>query len=164
MNTSLHRHLKKSVLVVSHAVAVLVGAGAGIYYLPIAIAAHSPASADDIALEALKASYRGEFIRSLKGSDTLHWGDGQVFIGEHAVSFSGELSPGPDYKLYLSPEFVETDADFERLKGRMVRVGDIRTFKGFLVPLPATIDPEAYDTVIVWCETFHKFITSARYR
>ena len=27
----------------------------------------------------------------------------------------GKLAPGPDYKLYLSPEFVETEADFKRL-------------------------------------------------
>jgi len=36
----------------------------------------------------------------------------------------GKLVPGPDYKLYLSPEFIETEADFNRLKATMVRVGD----------------------------------------
>jgi hypothetical protein len=74
------------------------------------------------------------------------------------------LSPGPDYKLYLSPEFVETEADFKRLKPTMVRVGDVKTFKNFLVTVPEAVDPARYNTVIVWCETFSQFITAAKYR
>ena len=76
----------------------------------------------------------------------------------------GRVAPGPDYKLYLSPEFVETEADFKRLKPRMARVGEVKTFENFIVPLPAGIDPAAYNTVIVWCESFSQFITAARYR
>jgi hypothetical protein len=59
---------------------------------------------------------------------------------------------------------VETEADFARLKPRMARVGDVRTFENFVVPVPATIDPGAYNTVIVWCESFSQFITAAKYR
>ena len=76
----------------------------------------------------------------------------------------GKVAPGPDYKLYLSPEFVETEADFERLKPQMARVGDVRTFDNFMVPVPASIDPERYSTVVVWCESFGEFITAASYR
>ena len=65
----------------------------------------------------------------------------------------GKLAPGPDYKLYLSPEFVETEADFLRLKPKMVRVGDVKTFENFIVPVPAGVDPARYSAVIVWCET-----------
>jgi hypothetical protein len=46
----------------------------------------------------------------------------------------------------------------------MVRVGDVKTFKNFLVPLPETVDPARYTTVVVWCESFSQFITAARYR
>jgi hypothetical protein len=67
-------------------------------------------------------------------------------------------------KLYLSPEFVETEADFKRLKSRMVRVGDVRTFENFVVSVPENIDISRYDTVIVWCESFGQFITAAKYR
>lgn len=76
----------------------------------------------------------------------------------------GKLAPGPDYKLYLSPEFVETEADFNRLKSEMVRVGDVKTFENFLVPVPESIDPAAYNTVVVWCESFGQFITAAKYQ
>ncbi len=76
----------------------------------------------------------------------------------------GRVAPGPDYKLYLSPEFVETEADFARLKPKMARVGDVKTFENFIVPVPASVDVTQYDSVIVWCETFSQFITAARYR
>lgn len=46
----------------------------------------------------------------------------------------------------------------------MVRVGDVRTFDNFVVPVPAAIDVDGYNTVIVWCEAFGQFITAAKYR
>jgi hypothetical protein len=64
----------------------------------------------------------------------------------------------------LSPEFVETEIDFNRLKSSMVRVGDVETFKNFLVPVPEAVDVERYNTVVVWCESFGQFITAARYK
>ena len=76
----------------------------------------------------------------------------------------GAQSPGPDYKLYLSPRFVETEDDFNGLKPDMVRVGDVRTFENFIVELPQNVDPAEYNSVIVWCEAFGQFITSARYQ
>jgi hypothetical protein len=111
-----------------------------------------------------RAQYKGQFRRDLKDSDPLHWGEGTVSIGRDAVSLEGRIAPGPDYKLYLSPEFVETEADFVRLKPRMARVGDVKTFDNFIVPVPPTIDPGQFTTVIVWCESFNQFITAARYK
>lgn len=100
----------------------------------------------------------------LVATHILHWGEGTVLVNATNIGLVGELAPGPDYKLYLSPEFVETEADFLRLKPGMARVGDVKTFKNFLVPIPATIDPSRYNTVIVWCEAFGQFISAARYR
>ena len=82
----------------------------------------------------------------------------------HRLTCLGRLAPGPDYKLYLSPEFVETEADFARLKGRMMRVGDVKTFDNFVVRVPESVDISRYNTVIVWCESFGQFITAAKYR
>ena len=76
----------------------------------------------------------------------------------------GRIAPGPDYKLYLSREFVETEADFGRLKPKMVRVGDVKTFENFVITVPESIDPSSFDTVIVWCESFGEFITAASYK
>ena len=150
-------------LVFSHALVAAVGFALGIYLLPILTAPAAP-SAAEVAAQATPAAYTAQFRRELKDSDLLHWGEGTVSIGPKAIAFTGKLAPGPDYKLYLSHEFVETRADFIRLKERMVRVGDVRTFENFIVPVPESIDPARYTTVIVWCEAFGQFITAARYR
>ena len=110
------------------------------------------------------AAYKGEFRRNLKDSDLLHWGEVTVMIGPTVIALIGRLAPGPDYKLYLSPEFVETEADFIRLKPRMARVGDVKTFENLIVPVPGSIDIQRYAAVVVWCETFGQFITAARYK
>lgn len=155
--------MKKLLLLVSHAAALAIGFALGVYFLPILIAPPAP-SATEISAQAGVASFTGQFRRDLKDSDALHWGEGTVSIGPAAIGLAGRLAPGPDYKLYLSPEFVETEADFQRLKPQMVRVGDVKTFENFLVPVPSSIDPARYTTVIVWCESFGQFITAAKYR
>jgi Electron transfer DM13 len=154
---------RTAVLLASHAIALLVGFGAGIYALPILTAPTGP-SAEQVALAAAGGMFSGEFRRDLKDSDALHWGEGTVSVSPQQIVFTGRLAPGPDYKLYLSPEFVETEADFNRLKPTMLRVGDVKTFVNFIVALPAGADPARYTSVIVWCETFSQFITAARYR
>ena len=150
-------------LVASHLTTLAIGFALGIYLLPILIAPDAPTR------QAIQSSmpstlWTGEFRRNLKGSDALHWGEGTVSVGKKSVSLVGRLAPGPDYKLYFSTEFVETKADFLRLKPQMVRVADVKTFDNFLVSLPAGFDPSKYTSVIVWCETFGQFITAAKYR
>ena len=155
--------MKKLLLLATHAAALALGFALGVYFLPVLIAPTSP-SAAELSAQASTATWTGRFRRDLKDSDALHWGEGTVSVSASAIALAGELAPGPDYKLYLAPEFVETEADFQRLKPAMVRVGDVRTFDNFIVPVPAGIDPAGYTTVIVWCETFSQFITAARYR
>lgn len=155
------RHLL--LLLLSHGLIGGAGFATGIYALPILIAPPAP-SADLVSTAAASATYAAEFRRDLKDSDALHWGQGKVSIGAEAVSLMGKLAPGPDYKLYLSPAFVETEADFKRLKPQMALVGDVKTFNNFLVPVPPGVNPSAFNSVIVWCETFGEFITSAQYR
>ena len=155
--------MKKLLLTASHLLALAVGFALGVYLLPILVAPEAPSQAE-VSAQAGSATFHGQFRRDLKDSDALHWGEGSVSLSRQAITLMGKLAPGPDYKLYLSPEFVETEADFRRLKSSMVRVGDVKTFENFIVPVPATIDPAAYTTVVVWCETFNEFITSAAYR
>lgn len=151
------------VLLFTHALALGLGFAAGIYVLPLLIAPPAP-DAQALAQAASGALYTGDFRRNLRDSDALHWGEGRVSIGASRIVLQGRLAPGPDYKLYLSPEFVETEADFLRLKPGMLRVGDVRTFDNFIVELPPGVDPSRFNTVIVWCESFRQFITAARYR
>ena len=155
--------MKTLLLVASHLVVLAIGFALGVYALPILIAPAAPTTAE-VSAQAKTARYTGQFRRDLKDSDALHWGEGAVSVGPKNIVFEGELAPGPDYKLYLSPSFVETEADFKRLKPQMVRIADIKTFKNFAVALPETADIEAYNSVIVWCETFSQFITAAKYK
>jgi hypothetical protein len=154
---------KPLVLFATHVAACALGFAGGLYALPILIAPPAPEDADLTAV-ASQARYTGQFRRDLEGSDRLHWGEGTVTVGRDAIALQGMLAPGPDYKLYLSPEFVETEAQFLRLKDRMVKVGDVRTFDNFVVALPEAVDPSAYNSVVVWCESFDQFITAAKYR
>ena len=155
--------MKKLLLLATHLAALAIGFAAGIYVLPILIAPAGPTTAQ-VGEQVGATAFTGQFRRDLKDSDALHWGEGTVSVGARSIGLAGRLAPGPDYKLYLSPEFVETEADFQRLKPKMVRVGDVKTFENFVVPVPAGVDPARFTAVIVWCETFSQFITAARYR
>jgi hypothetical protein len=154
---------KTLLLAASHLIVAAIGFAGGIFALPILIAPSAP-STEEIKAATTQVQFTGEFKRELKDSDAFHWGEGVVSIGPNAISLAGKLAPGPDYKLYLSPEFVETEADFNRLKKNMVRVGDVKTFENFVVAVPAGVEPAKYSAVVVWCETFSQFITAAKYR
>ena len=151
------------VLLLTHGMIALVGFAAGVYALPLLTAPPAPGD-PEIRAMAAEAQFTGQFRRDLEDSDLLHWGEGTVSVSTDTISLLGKLAPGPDYKLYLSPEFIETEADFNRLKSGMVRVADVDTFLNFAVSVPAGIDPSDYNSVIIWCEAFGQFITSARYR
>ena len=155
----------KSVLIstTTHLFALGFGFALGIYMLPILIAPASP-SVSDVEQASATAQYSATFQKDLQDSDAFHWGEGRVTIGAQHITFRGELAPGPDYKLYLSPQFVETEAEFKRLKSSMVRVGDIKTFDAFVIDIPSQVDVSQYQAVIIWCETFGEFITAAKYR
>jgi hypothetical protein len=129
--------MRKLLLIGSHLLALAIGFVLGIYTLPILIAPAAP-SAAEVAAQADKASFKGQFRRDLRDSDALHWGEGTVSVSRTIIALAGELAPGPD--------------------------GDVKTFKNFLVAVPEAVDPARYNTVVVWCETFSQFITAAKYQ
>ncbi|WP_419909964.1 DM13 domain-containing protein [Hoeflea sp.] len=150
-------------LLISHGAAVAIGFALGIYFLPILTAPPAP---DAAVLEqtAQDAQYTAQFDRELRGSDFLHWGEGTVSLTPTKIVHEGRLAPGPDYKLYLVREFVEHEDDFLPLKDASPRLGDIKSFEGFIVDVPEDVNVDDYNTVLVWCETFGEFITAAKYR
>ncbi|MEW7008569.1 DM13 domain-containing protein [Lentilitoribacter sp. EG35] len=148
---------------ITHGIALGIGFAGGIYALPILIA---PPSVDRAMLEtsAKDATYQTSFIRELKGSDFLHWGEGDVSISMDKIVHQGTMAPGPDYKIYLTKEFVEDEDSFNAIKASSLQVGEVKTFDGFIADLGNDVDVEAYNTVVIWCETFGEFITAAKYR
>ncbi|MFN8828511.1 MAG: DM13 domain-containing protein [Labrys sp. (in: a-proteobacteria)] len=155
--------LRWIILLTSHSIVLAIGFALGIYFLPILIAPDGPDKAI-VAEVAQKALYTGEFRRGLKGNDFVHWGEGTVSISATKIVHVGRLAPGPDYKLYLVPTFVEDEQQFLAIKNTAQRIGDIKSFEGFLIDVPATVNVDDYTTVLVWCETFSEFITAAKYR
>ena len=147
----------------THGAALAVGFGLGIYALPILIAPDAP-STEVLQQQARSALHTAEFTRELRGSDFLHWGEGKLSVTPTQVIHEGKLAPGPDYKLYLTPGFVEHEDEFNPIKADSLLVGDIKTFDGFIVDLPQGVDVSAYNTAVVWCETFGEFITAAQFK
>lgn len=147
----------------THAAALAAGFALGIYLLPILTAPDAP---DRAVLEerARDALFTTEFSRDLRGNDFLHWGDGTVAITPTQIVHNGRLAPGPDYKLYLVDRFVAHEDEFLPVKATARLVGDVKSFDGFLLSIPEGVDVAAYNTVLIWCESFSEFITAARYR
>ncbi|WP_306143328.1 DM13 domain-containing protein [Roseibium sp. MMSF_3412] len=150
-------------LLCSHGAVLAVGFALGVYFLPILTEPQGPDEAV-LAEAAAGAQYQASLTRDLAGSDFLHWGEGTVSISPDQIVHKGELSPGPDYKLYLVKEFVEDEAGFLSVKDTAVQLGDVKTFDGFIVDVPADVSIDDYTTVLVWCEAFGEFITAAKYR
>lgn len=150
-------------LLVSHGLVLLAGFALGIYLLPILTEPVGP-SQEAVESAADTAQFTGQFRRDLEDSDALHYGEGVIYVSPRVIAFQGRISPGPDFRLYLSPEFVETEEGFKARKHTMIEVGLVRSFDRFMLDVPASIDVGDFTTAIVWCESFGQFITAAEYQ
>lgn len=147
----------------THLIAGAIGFALGIYLLPILTAPEGPHAAI-LEQQSASATYTGTLTRDLAGSDFLHWGEGTLSLTETQLIHMGELAPGPDYRAYLTPSFVEDEAGFEAIKDTSLNLGKVDTFNGFILDLPAGTDVENYSAIVIWCERFGEFITAAEYR
>lgn len=151
--------MKKMILAATHISCLALGFALGIYMLPILTQPESPdiavieASLDEVSFR------KATFDRNRKDSDAFHWGEGELRIYQDTVVFEGVLSPGPDYRLYLTSDYIETESEFLAIKDQSLQVGRISTFEGFVLEVPG-VGNRAFDHVVVWCETFGQFITS----
>jgi hypothetical protein len=148
---------------ITHSMALALGVMLGFYLLPILTEPEGP-SVSEVTYSSQQALYKTRFHKEVAGSDLLHWGEGDVSISKASISLMGSLAPGPDYFLYLTKNLVDSRESFLEIKADSLKVGPIRTFDNFIVPLDESVDLEQYAAVVVWCETFSQFITSASYR
>ncbi|MCR9259231.1 MAG: DM13 domain-containing protein [Pseudomonadaceae bacterium] len=151
------------VLVISHGVVLAIGFALGTYFLPVLTAPPTPPSAM-LSAQAQGALFKAEFTRELRGSDFLHWGEGEVSLTDSQIVHEGRLAPGPDYKAYLVDGFVEHENEFLQRKNEAQLVGDVKTFDGFILELAEGVDLTRFNTVVIWCEAFGEFISAAQYR
>ena len=139
---------------------LIIGFGLGVYFLPILTAENG---LDEATIASLSSSIErsGVFTRDLQDSDAFHWGEGKINVSAKRIWLEGKVAPGPDYRLYMTPRFVETEADFLAIKAQSVEVASIKAFENFSVDVPMTVDVSGYPALIIWCEAFGQFITSA---
>ena len=135
--------------------------GLGAYFLTILTAG---LSLDQAALQALASSAERQdrFVRDLPGSGALRRVDGTIVVNANKIWFDGTVSPGPDYRLYLLPEFVDDGAAFLAITAESRQIGAVKTFENFALGLPLAIDLDEYDAVVIWREAFEQFFTVAR--
>jgi len=150
-------------LIFSHGAVLAIGFALGVYFLPILTA---PKSADLSQIEQVVSNpvYKAEFKKGQRGNDFFHWGEGQLVITNNEIALKGKVAPGPDYKIYLTKKFVEHEDEFLPIKQNALYVADLKVFENFIVPLDKKINFEDYNTIIIWCEAFKEFITSAKYK
>jgi hypothetical protein len=155
---------KKIILLISSYIIVFVlGFGLGIYLLPILTSPKS-VNIDKIIKLEKNTLYKTVFVRDLKGSDLFHWGEADVSVSKNEIIVNGSIAPGPDYKLYLTKEFVEQEEEFLSIKDNSRYVAEVKTFKNFVITVPEDIDINDYNTIVIWCESFSEFITAAKYK
>ena len=163
--TSLMAFIPRYVLlfgVVKFCAGLVIGFGLGVYFLPILTAEKGR---DTLAIEAFSQSAlrQGTFVRDLPGSDGLHWGDGVIMVSADEFWLDGEILPGLDYRLYLTPKYVETGAEFLKIKADSTQIGSIKAFESFALDIPAGgVEARNFPAVLIWCEAFGQFITAAR--
>ena len=155
---------KKIILLISSYIIVFVlGFGLGIYLLPILTSPKS-VNIDKIIKLEKNALYKTLFVKDLKGSDLFHWGEAKVTVSKNEIIVNGSIAPGPDYKLYLTKEFVEQEEEFLFIKDKSKYIAEVKTFKNFVITIPENIDINDYNTIVIWCESFSEFITAAKYK
>jgi hypothetical protein len=155
---------KKIILLISsYAIVFVLGFGLGIYILPILTAPKS-VDIDRIIKFEENALYKTSFVKDLKGSDLFHWGEADVSVSKYEITVNGSIAPGPDYKFYLTKEFVEEEEEFLSIKDNSRYVAEVKTFKNFVITVPEDIDINDYNTIVIWCESFNEFITAAKYK
>jgi len=147
---------------------LIIGFGLGVYFLPILTAEKG---LSDTELAELTSSAQaetqlrtGEFVRDLEGSDAFHWGEGTIHVRDDRIWLDGSIAPGPDYRLYLTKGQFTTRDSFLAAKSQALQVAPIKAYKNFSIEVPDGLDISEYDAVIIWCEAFSAFITSASIR
>ena len=182
------RHIILSILViglVKFCVGLVIGFGLGVYFLPI-LTAEQGLSAEELA--ALQKSHgvtpqakqeatqvkpvssttsdtpplrKGVFDPEHPASDFAHWGDGEIYVTDQQIWLDGKISPGPDYRLYLTKGQVTGVDDFLSRKSESAQIAPIKAYENFIVPVPDGVNVADYDAVLIWCEAFSAFIASA---
>ena len=104
------------------AAGLVIGFALGVYFLLILI---EEKGLDTAALAQLEASTErsGTSARDLPGSDAFNCCEGTVRASDTCIWLEDKISPGPDYRLYLTPSLATDEASFLKIEDQSVQVG-----------------------------------------
>jgi hypothetical protein len=145
---------------------VAAGAAAMLIAYPFLFPPPVAADAAPVARAGAAPASTFRFDEAAPGRDPVHWADGSgSLIAAEAgwvlrLDANFKAGPGPNFWIYLNTRAVGDESDF-LADAKRVRLAPLRAFEGaqnYLVP--ATIDPKAFHSVTVWCESFGAYIAS----
>ncbi|MGB1394512.1 MAG: DM13 domain-containing protein, partial [Candidatus Puniceispirillaceae bacterium] len=84
-----------------------------------------------------------------------------IYVSEERIWLDGSIAPGPDYRLHLTKGQYTTRDGFLAARSDALQIAPIKAYKNFSVRVPDGVDIADHDAVIIWCEAFSAFITSA---
>lgn len=139
------------------------GAGIGVGFFIFPFVFPPPAANDTLNTDELTAIVaKGKFIHA-NTMDPVHYGSGGVTVLQRTVFLESdfEVGPGPKFHVYLVPKAsVRRAGD---VKGTdFIDLGRLRAFKGSQkYTIPATININDYQSVVIWCAAFGVLISPA---
>ena len=98
------------ILIATHLAMLAMGFAGGVYTLPI-LTAPRPRTRRPCGPSQPRRSTQGVWPAISKAA-TCFTGEGEIRVSRDRIAHIGRLAPGPDYKLYLAPRFVDTKEAF----------------------------------------------------
>lgn len=156
-------------IIIALVVGVIIGVAATVFVYPFIFP--PPQVNEKIEnIQSKKLIAHGKFIHP-NPLDPIHWGKGNVSIYSHRngvlreVYFAKDfqVGPGPAFYVYLSQGVnIRNNSEFKKYQSSNVELSVLKSFKGSqLYKIPSKINLQKFQSVVVWCKTFHQLITSA---
>ena len=138
------------------AAGLVIGSAVGVYFLPFLT---EEKRLDTAALAQLEASaeWSGTFAGHLRGFDAFHWGEGTVRASDTRIWLEGKISPGPDYRLCLTPSLATDEASLLKIGDQSVQVGEVKAFSNFSLDVPPGITIGDYPAVLTVVRGIRRF-------
>lgn len=142
------------------------GFGLGIYLFPFIF---PPPAGTDVLTQTEQQTpvfATGTFIHA-DPSDRVHWGEGNVTVLKNEIYLNPnfKVGPGPDYRVLLVKKAgIKTKEEMVQLikDKQFVEVSGLRAFEGGQrYSLPAGVNVEDYQSVVIWCWAFSQLISPA---
>jgi ABC-type antimicrobial peptide transport system permease subunit len=142
------------------------GFGLGIYLFPFIF---PPPAGTDVLTQtemAMPVAAKGAFIHA-DPSDRVHWGQGNVSVFKDQLFLEPnfKVGPGPDFRVLLVKKAgIKTRAEMIQLikDKQFVEVSGLRAFEGGQrYAIPAGVNVDEYQSVVIWCWAFSQLISPA---